>query len=191
LQADLAAARYQPLGLPLHAGGRAAVGDQQARHDIRYGLGAVKGSGQGAIEAIIAARQSGGNFKDLFDFCQRVDRKQINRRTIESLIRAGAMDCFGVDRAILLASVAFAVEVADQALASVNQVQPVRRRRQRPGRAARLRQATPWTDRQKLAEEKIALGFYLSAICSIPSPPRRAALRAPSWPTWTRRASRA
>ncbi|WP_426103223.1 DNA polymerase III subunit alpha [Massilia sp. TSP1-1-2] len=130
--------------------------------NIRYGLGAVKGSGQGAIEAIIAARQNGGVFKDLFDFCKRVDRKQINRRTIESLIRAGAMDCFGVDRAILLASVAFAVEVADQALASINQVSLFGGDDSDLVAPPDYVKATPFTDRQRLAEEKVALGFYLS-----------------------------
>ncbi|MCC5310587.1 hypothetical protein LMO80_14565, partial [Staphylococcus aureus] len=58
---------------------------------IRYGLGGVKGSGQGAIEDILRARED-GPFKDLFDFCERVDRRQVNRRTIEALVRAGAFD---------------------------------------------------------------------------------------------------
>src|SRR5699024_513246 len=59
---------------------------------IRYGLGAIKGTGQGAIAAIIAAREAGGPFASLFDFCQRIDRHAVNRRTIEALIRAGAFD---------------------------------------------------------------------------------------------------
>jgi ABC-type dipeptide/oligopeptide/nickel transport system ATPase component len=79
---------------------------------IRYGLGAIKGSGQNAIEAIIAARQE-KRFTDLFDFVKRVDKRQINRRTIESVIRAGAFDSFGVNRGILLASVGLA-EHADR-----------------------------------------------------------------------------
>jgi DNA polymerase-3 subunit alpha len=130
--------------------------------NIRYGLGAVKGSGQGAIEAIVAARESGGKFKDLFDFCKRVDRKQINRRTIESLIRAGAMDCFGVDRAVLLASVAFAMEVAGQEAAAANQVSLFGGDDSDLVAPPEYVKATPWTDRQKLSEEKIALGYYLS-----------------------------
>jgi DNA polymerase-3 subunit alpha len=130
--------------------------------NIRYGLGAVKGAGQAAIENIIAARQSGGGFRDLFDFCKRVDRRQINRRTIESLIRAGAMDCFGVDRAVLIASVAFAVEVAEQAQASANQVSLFGGDDSDLVAPPEYVKAAPWTDRQKLAEEKIALGFYLS-----------------------------
>jgi DNA polymerase-3 subunit alpha len=130
--------------------------------NIRYGLGGVKGSGENAINAIIAARQSGGKFKDLFDFCKRVDKKQINRRTIESLIRAGAMDCFGVDRAVLLASVSFAIEVADQAAASANQVSLFGGDDSDMVAPPEYVKAIAWTDRQKLAEEKIALGYYLS-----------------------------
>jgi len=130
--------------------------------NIRYGLGGVKGAGQGAIEAIIAARTSGGKFKDLFDFCNRVDRKQINRRTIESLIRAGAMDAFGVDRAVLLASVAFAMEAAGQAAAAANQVSLFGGDDSDLVAPPEYVKALPWTDRQKLAEEKIALGYYLS-----------------------------
>jgi DNA polymerase-3 subunit alpha len=130
--------------------------------NIRYGLGAVKGSGQGAIEAIIAARTEGGAFTDLFDFCKRVDRRQINRRTIESLIRAGAMDCFGTDRAVLLASVAFAVECADQEHASANQVSLFGGDDSDLVAPPEYVKATAWTDKQKLSEEKTALGFYLS-----------------------------
>ena len=147
--------RFMPEGPPPSVTGKRVT-------NIRYGLGAVKGSGQSAIEAIIAARTSGGPFTDLFDFCKRVDRKQINRRTIESLIRSGAFDCFKVDRAILIASVAFAVEVADQALASANQVSLFGGDDSDLVAPPEYVKATPWTDRQRLAEEKIALGFYLS-----------------------------
>ena len=128
---------------------------------IRYGLGAVKGSGQGAIEAIIAAREQGGPFTDLFDFARRVDKRQINRRTIESLIRAGAFDGFGVDRAVLLASVGRAIEGAEQAEAAANQVSLFGDDGIMGG-APEYVKATPWNDKQKLTEEKAALGFYLS-----------------------------
>jgi DNA polymerase III subunit alpha len=147
--------RFTPEGPP-----RSSTGKQVS--NIRYGLGGVKGAGQGAIEAIIAARLDGGKFKDLFDFCLRVDRKQINRRTIESLIRAGAMDCFGVDRAVLLASCGFAMEAAGQAAASANQVSLFGGLDSDLVAPPEYVKATPWTDRQKLAEEKIALGYYLS-----------------------------
>ncbi|MEW6372014.1 MAG: DNA polymerase III subunit alpha [Pseudomonadota bacterium] len=147
--------RFTPEGQP-----RSVTGKQVS--NIRYGLGGVKGAGQGAIEAIIAAREEGGKFKDLFDFCKRVDKKQINRRTIESLIRAGAMDAFGVDRAVLLASVAFAMEAAGQAAAAANQVSLFGGDDSDLIAPPDYVKATPWTDRQKLAEEKIALGYYLS-----------------------------
>jgi DNA polymerase-3 subunit alpha len=128
---------------------------------IRYGLGAVKGSGQNAIEAIIAARRE-RPFSDLFDFCKRVDKRQINRRTIESLIRAGAFDCFNVDRAVLLASVSYALECAEQAEASANQVSLFGGDNDDLNTAPEYVKVAPWTEKQRLTEEKSALGFYLS-----------------------------
>ncbi|MGO4380688.1 DNA polymerase III subunit alpha [Pseudoduganella sp. RAF53_2] len=130
--------------------------------NIRYGLGGVKGAGENAIMAIIAARQSGGPFTSLFDFCKRVDKKQINRRTIEALIRSGAFDSFGVDRAVQFASVGFAMEYADQEAKSANQVSLFGGDDSDLVAPPDYVQATAWTDREKLAEEKIALGFYLS-----------------------------
>ncbi|MES2534471.1 MAG: DNA polymerase III subunit alpha [Pseudomonadota bacterium] len=128
---------------------------------IRYGLGAIKGSGQSAIEAIVTARQD-GPFTDLFDFCKRVDKRQINRRTIDSLIRAGAFDCFNVDRGILLATVSFAMEVAEQAQAAVNQVSLFGGDDSDLETPPEYVKAAPWSEKQKLTEEKAALGFYLS-----------------------------
>ncbi len=128
---------------------------------IRYGLGAVKGTGQNAIEAIVAAREA-GPFKDLFDFVKRVDKKQINRRTIESLIKAGAMDGFGVDRGILMASVGLAIDSADQAEASANQVSLFDSMDSGFDDSPDYVSVPPWSDKQRLTEEKTALGFYLS-----------------------------
>ena len=128
---------------------------------IRYGLGAVKGSGQSAIEAIIAARQS-GPFADLFDFCKRVDKRQINRRTIDSLIRGGAFDCFKVERSVLQASVAFAMECAEQAAKEANQVSLFGGDDSDMVAPPQYVKAASWSDKQRLTEEKMALGFYLS-----------------------------
>ncbi len=89
---------------------------------IRYGLGAVKGTGESAIAAIIKARDQGGPFTDLFDFCHRVDKRIVNRRVVESLIRAGAFDSLNSHRAALLASVGIALESAEQAGRAANQV---------------------------------------------------------------------
>jgi DNA polymerase-3 subunit alpha len=79
---------------------------------IRYGLGAIKGTGSSAIAAIIKVRDKSGPFRDLFDFCQRVDKRIVNRRVMESLIRAGAFDSVNTHRAGLLASVGIALESA-------------------------------------------------------------------------------
>ena len=128
---------------------------------IRYGLGAVKGSGQNAIEAIVIARQA-RPFTDLFDFAKRIDKRQVNRRTIESLIRAGAFDSLGTDRATLLASVPLAMEGAEQAEAAANQVSLFGGEDSDLDTPPEYVKVQPWSDKQKLTEEKIALGFYLS-----------------------------
>src|SRR3546814_247838 len=67
-------------------------------HAIRYGLGAIKGAGEAALEGIIAERDTNGPFRDLFDFCRRVDTRKANKRVLEALICSGAMDGFGLNR---------------------------------------------------------------------------------------------
>jgi len=81
---------------------------------IVYGIGAIKGVGEGPIEAILEARNKGGYFKDLFDFCARIDLKKVNKRVIEKLIYAGALDRLGPHRAAMMASLADAVKAASQ-----------------------------------------------------------------------------
>ena len=81
---------------------------------IVYGIGAIKGVGEGPIENIIEARNKGGHFKDLFDFCARIDLKKVNKRVIEKLIQAGALDRLGPHRAAMMASVDDAVKAAGQ-----------------------------------------------------------------------------
>ncbi|MGF1778174.1 DNA polymerase III subunit alpha [Vibrio nomapromontoriensis] len=81
---------------------------------IVYGIGAIKGVGEGPIEAIIDARNKGGHFRDLFDFCARLDLKKVNKRVIEKLIMAGALDRLGPHRAALMASLNDAVKAASQ-----------------------------------------------------------------------------
>jgi DNA polymerase-3 subunit alpha len=80
---------------------------------IRYGLGAVKGAGESAIEAIISERETNGQYQDLFDLCRRVD-KRVNRRVLEALTRAGALDGLGPTRASLLASLELAMQMAER-----------------------------------------------------------------------------
>ncbi|MBE8576948.1 DNA polymerase III subunit alpha [Vibrio sp. OPT18] len=81
---------------------------------IVYGIGAIKGVGEGPIEAIIEARDKGGYFKDLFDFCARLDLKKVNKRVIEKLILSGALDRLGPHRAAMMASLKDAVKAASQ-----------------------------------------------------------------------------
>lgn len=136
------------------------------RKTIRYGLGAVKGVGEPAVRAILAARQKGGSFRDLFDFCERVDRRMVNRRVIEALIRAGAMDTLdghkGLDRAQLMATVALAMEAAEQAAANAMQGGLFDMLPEAAGAAPEFARIRPWTERERLKEEKLAIGFFLS-----------------------------
>src|SRR6478735_4042759 len=88
---------------------------------VRYGLGAIKGTGHGAIEAIVAAREEGGPFTSLFDFCARVDRGRINRRVVEALVKAGAFDRINPARSSLLASTGLALDWAETQAAHADQ----------------------------------------------------------------------
>ncbi|MFN3376580.1 MAG: DNA polymerase III subunit alpha [Burkholderiaceae bacterium] len=142
---------------------------------IRYGLGAVKGTGQQAIEAIIAAREGRGEgpmgstvgpFKSLFDFCVRVDRQRINKRTVEALIKAGAFDSLHLNRAALVASIDRAFDFAAATHANQNQGglfdmfgdDAHGSSTQEPD----LVDITPWGIKERLTHEKTAIGFYLS-----------------------------
>ena len=133
---------------------------------IRYGLGAIKGTGQQAIEAIVAARVLGGAFTSLYDFCVRVDRARLNKRCLEALIKAGAFDVMQLDRAALMASVDRAFDFANATQANANQSglfdiggdDDHGSSTQEP----ELVDALPWGVKERLTLEKTALGFYLS-----------------------------
>jgi DNA polymerase-3 subunit alpha len=127
---------------------------------IRYGLGGIKGTGEAAIEHIIQVRKSGGPYRDLFDFCHRVDKRVVNRRVVESLIRAGAFDAADDHRASLLTSVGLALDSAEQASRAANQVSLFGEVDARP--VARMAAVPRWTDLVKLQHEKAALGYYLT-----------------------------
>ena len=132
---------------------------------IRYGLGAIKGSGEQAIEAIVAARESGGAFTSLYDFARRVDRSRLNKRTLEALIKAGAFDCLDLNRASLLASVDRAFDFAAASEANANQGGLFDMGDDTHGSSQQepeLVSAMPWGVKERLTQEKTALGFYLS-----------------------------
>jgi len=132
---------------------------------IRYGLAAIKGSGEQAIEAIVAARGSGGAFTSLYDFSRRVDRSRLNKRTVEALIKAGAFDCLDLNRASLLASVDRAFDFAAASEANANQGGLFDMGDDTHGSSQQepdLVNAMPWGVKERLTQEKTALGFYLS-----------------------------
>ncbi len=131
---------------------------------ILYGLGAVKGVGETAIESIVSEREQGGDYKSVHDLCDRVDHKQVNKRALESLVRSGACDCFGDHRAQLLSDLPYALEVAAQKAKdhSAGQVDlfGIDVAISQPSQAR-----TPvesWPDLRQLHEERVALGLYLS-----------------------------
>jgi DNA polymerase-3 subunit alpha len=131
---------------------------------VRYGLGAIKGTGQGAIESIVRTRNEGGAFTSFYDFCARIDRRAVNKRVVEALIKGGAFDSIQLDRARLLASVARGYthaetletnalqgglfDFGDSHAASTNEPDLV--------------EADSWSIKQRLSLEKTAIGFYLS-----------------------------
>jgi len=128
---------------------------------VRYGLGGIKGTGEGAIDSILAARKE-KPFTDLFDFCARVDKRLVNRRTIEAMVRAGAFDALEPDRAALFASVGIAMEAAEQAEQSADQVSLFGGVDQPAEQKPELVRTLKWSAREKLLNEKLALGYYLS-----------------------------
>ena len=134
---------------------------------IRYGLGAIKGTGESAIHSIVTAREGrdgkpAGPFRDLFDFCERVDKRLVNRRVVEALIRAGAFDSIDANRARLLASVGIALGAAEQNDRNAQQVSLFGGGEDGAQARPALVEAAPWDRRVFLREEKTALGFYLS-----------------------------
>lgn len=133
----------------------------QPPRTMRYGLGAVKGTGQAAVEEIIRARQEGGPYTSLFDFCRRVDRHTVNRRSIEALIRAGAFDQIEENRAALVATVGNAIEAAEQAERSANQVS-LFADDANDIVEGELAKVPAWDLQTRLTQEKTALGFYFS-----------------------------
>ena len=131
---------------------------------ITYGLGALKGMGQGAVEAIVGERDARGPFKSLVDLCRRTDLQKLNRRVLEALVRSGALDAIGPNRATLMQAIPNALQVAERATharaagqtalfgggdddADIKHVMtPIRE----------------WTKRERLEGERESLGLYLT-----------------------------
>ncbi|MCX8521282.1 MAG: DNA polymerase III subunit alpha, partial [Rhodoferax sp.] len=138
---------------------------------IRYGLGAVKGTGEQAIAAIVAAREGrgpsaeAGPFTSLFDFARRVERSRLNKRCVEALIKAGAFDTLQSNRASLVASIDLAFDFATAAAANANQCGLFDMGDDDHGSSTQepdLVEVLPWGMKERLTHEKSAIGFYLS-----------------------------
>lgn len=134
---------------------------------VVYGLGAIRGVGEGPIGAIVAAREAGGPFLDLFDFCRRIDPGRMNKRTLEALIRAGALDNLNAERAVLQAAAEDALKAAaqshtNQSLGMLDMFGDAFEDDSETDVYAQYRQVRRWTDKERLGGEKETLGLYLT-----------------------------
>ncbi len=134
---------------------------------IRYGLGAIKGVGEGAIEALVQEREQGGAYQELFDLCQRMDLRKLNRRVLDALVRSGAMDDLGANRATLAEQLPEALRRAEQysrndaagqndlfGLAAVTE--------KIPAPLLHIAKVPEWDEEERLRGEKETLGVYLT-----------------------------
>jgi DNA polymerase-3 subunit alpha len=157
-----------PLG-----GGKGEGAKPRSKGRIRFGLGAVRGVGESAVEAILAARVDGGPFKSLHDFASRVDARKINKKVVEALVKSGAFDFEGVPRWQLFAGIdaAFTAGASAQADRASGQASlfggaaaqvETKPRYPKPGDLVGELKVEEWPERVRLAFEKEALGFYLT-----------------------------
>jgi DNA polymerase-3 subunit alpha len=144
----------------------AREGEHAGGEDIRFGLSAIKNVGEGAVEAVIAARRASGAFRSLFDLCDRVDMRAVNRRVLESFVKSGSLDSLDPRRSSLYAAIERAMEAGQK-----------RQRDREAGQSSllgmlaqeaaevlpeRIPDAPPWSEAERLAFEKESLGFFIS-----------------------------
>ncbi|CEK10324.1 DNA polymerase III subunit alpha [Legionella hackeliae] len=130
---------------------------------ILYGLGAIKGVGETAINCIVEEREGGGSYAGLFSFCQRMDLRKVNRRVLEALIKSGAMDCWNVERAVLFASLDKALKLADKTHQNQNSGQTdLFSMLEEAVNQEDYVESKPWPDMMRLNGEKETLGLYLT-----------------------------
>ncbi len=134
---------------------------------VVYGLGAVKGVGHSAVEAIVEARQAGGAFADMADLCRRVDLRRVNRRVLEALIRSGSLDTLAANRATAMAELTPALRAAEQQSRNTEVGQDDLFGLGGPshpasGQAADTPVCAEWPESERLIAEKETLGLYLT-----------------------------
>ncbi len=133
--------------------------------ELVYGIGAIKGVGEGPIENLIEAREKGGYFLDLFDFCARIDTKKVNKRVIEKLIQSGALDRLGPHRSAMMASLDGAIKAASQhhQAESFGQSDMFGVLTDAPEEVEhKYDQVSPWPEKVRLDAERETLGLYLT-----------------------------
>jgi DNA polymerase-3 subunit alpha len=137
--------------------------------DIIYGLGAIKGLGAGPVDCILQARNEGGPFSDLFDFCARTDPRKVNRRALEAMIRSGALDSLNVERWTLMAALDDALKAAEQSASNrdncmndlFGEVVPSQLNGSNDVYAD-FHAARKWSDKERLGGERDTLGLYIT-----------------------------
>jgi DNA polymerase-3 subunit alpha len=145
-----------------------AVSGEQTRlpeRIIRFGLVAVKGVGQAAVEAILKARDEGGKFKTLAELCERVDGRSLGRKTLEALVKSGACDCFGQTRATLFAQIERTMSRAASILSDKQKGQSSlfgALEEKAPPMPEAISNLPEWPQHELLAHEKELLGFYVT-----------------------------
>lgn len=129
---------------------------------IRFGLSGIKNVGEGTVEAIIKSREEGGKFRTIFDFCERVDAKKINRRTFESLIKSGAFDSLGANRAQLMGAIEDLLTYSSMKQKSSPEGQSTLFALSDSISAPDLPNVEEWSEKEKLRAEMDVLGFYVT-----------------------------
>jgi DNA polymerase-3 subunit alpha len=133
---------------------------------IRFGMSAIKNVGVGAVENILKARDQDGPFENIFEFCTRVDLRTVNKKTIESLIQAGAFEAIEHNRSLLFANVGKAIQfgqgVKTQTSRGQSSLFEANAPSQRHHRYPALASGAEWSESEKLSREKNVLGFYVS-----------------------------
>ena len=145
-----------------------AIGNRQSaiRNAIRFGLAAIKGVGEAAVKGIIEARDKGGKFTSLTDFCERVDSRTVTRKTLEALIKCGACDSLGETRASMFAALdrvmARAASAAADRLRGQVSLFGMMEEPAASAKAEKSAQLPEWPQHELLAHEKELLGFYVT-----------------------------
>ncbi len=129
---------------------------------IIYGLGAIKGVGENAIEEILKARAEGGDFKDLLDLCQRIEGRKLNKKVLEALVFSGALDVFDQQRSTLYHTISWALKAADQLHRSSNTHQNDLFGGDQPSLSCQYQTTDDWLPVEQLKREFQALGHYFS-----------------------------